>query len=168
MSTSVKPFDEYPILGYKFDVVFIINGNNFNCAFQTISGLSKSTKTTKIHAGGDYFNEYLLPNTFSYKQVVFKRGVLRNFGDNRNPSFLQSWFENLGWINGYKIETATVEIHVKDFDKNKKRVTVETFALSNAYPTTVTLGELNSQKSEVLIETINLGFSSYSRINKNK
>ena len=39
MGTSTKPFDEYPILGYKFDVVFIIQGISFNCAFQTISGI---------------------------------------------------------------------------------------------------------------------------------
>ena len=168
MSNSIKPFDEYPILGYNFDVVFIIEGISFNCAFQTISGISKTTKTTKLQVGGDFFNEYQLPNTFIYKPAVFKRGVLRKFGNDKNPEFLQSWFENLGWINGYKILTATVEIHVKDFNKNKERITVETITLSNAYPTLVTLGELNSQKSEVLVETVNFNYSSFSRINKNK
>ena len=168
MSNSIKPFDEYPVLGYKFDVVFIIEGISFNCAFQTISGISKTTKTTKLQVGGDFFNEYQLPNTFIHKPAVFKRGVLRKFGNDKNPEFLQSWFENLGWINGYKILTATVEIHVKDFNKNKERVTVETITLSNAYPTLVTLGELNSQKSEVFVETVNFNYSSFSRINKNK
>lgn len=168
MGTSTKPFDEYPILGYKFDVVFIIQGISFNCAFQTISGISKTTKTTKLQSGGDFFNDYQLPNAFTYKSAVFKRGILRKFGNDKNPEFLQSWFENLGWINGYKILTANVEIHVKDFNKNKEIITLETITLSNAYPTLVTLGELNSQKSEVFVETVNFNYSSYSRTNKNK
>jgi hypothetical protein len=71
MSTSVKNFDEYPILGYKFDIVFVIQGRSFNCAFQTISGISKTTKTTKLQSGGDIFNEYQLPNTFMHKPAVF-------------------------------------------------------------------------------------------------
>jgi len=168
MITSVKNFDEYPILGYKFDIVFVIQGRSFSCAFQTISGISKTTKTTKLQSGGDIFNEYQLPNTFMHKPAVFKRGVLRKFGNDRNPEFLQSWFENLGWVNGVKISTATVEIHVKDFNKNKERITVETISLYNAYPTLVTLGELNSQKSEVFVETVNFNYSSFTRINKNK
>lgn len=168
MSTSVKNFDEYPILGYKFDIVFVIQGRSYNCAFQTISGISKTTKTTKLQSGGDIFNEYQLPNTFMHKPAVFKRGVLRKFGNDRNPEFLQSWFENLGWVNGDKISTAIVEIHVKDFNKKKERITVETISLYNAYPTLVTLGELNSQKSEVFVETVNFNYSSFTRINKNK
>ena len=168
MSTSVKNFDEYPILGYKFDIVFVIQGRSYNCAFQTISGISKTTKTTKLQSGGDIFNEYQLPNTFMHKPAVFKRGVLRKFGNDRNPEFLQSWFENLGWVNGDKVSTAIVEIHVKDFNKKKERITVETISLYNAYPTLVTLGELNSQKSEVFVETVNFNYSSFTRINKNK
>ena len=168
MSTIVKNFNEYPILGYKFDIVFVIQGRSFNCAFQTISGISKTTKTTKLQSGGDIFNEYQLPNTFMHKPAVFKRGVLRKFGNDRNPEFLQSWFENLGWVNGDKISTAIVEIHVKDFNKKKERITVETISLYNAYPTLVTLGELNSQKSEVFVETVNFNYSSFTRINKNK
>jgi hypothetical protein len=76
---------------------------------------------------------------------------------------LQFWFETLGWLNTNRIETAKIQIHVKDFNKNRQRVTVETITLFNAYPTSVTLGELNSQKSEVLIETITLSFSKYTR-----
>lgn len=160
---SLKPFDEYPILGYKFDVVFLIDKKEYNAAFQSISGISRSTKTEKIQDGGDYESEYHLPSHFSYKDATFKRGVLRNFGDNRYPAYLQHWFETLGWLNTNKIETAKIQIHVKDFNKNRQRVTVETITLFNAYPTSVTLGELNSQKSEVLIETITLSFSKYSR-----
>lgn len=165
-SLSLSPFDEYPILGYKFDVVFIISNKSYNCAFQSVSGISKSTSTTKIQGGGDYDNEYHLPGSFSYKEATLKRGVLRNFGDNRNPSYLQFWFETLGWLNDYRIKTAEIQIHVKDFknfDGINKRVTVETITLTNAYPTSVTLGDLDSQKSEVFIETVNFSYSSYSR-----
>ena len=159
---NVKPFDEYPILGYKFDVVFTIDGTTYNSAFQSISGISKSTKVTKIQEGGDYEREYHLPGEFSYKDATFKRGVLRNFGD-KYPADLQFWFETLGWQNGNRIKTAEIEIHVKDFNQQKQRVTVETITLSNAYPTSVSMGELDSQKSEVFLETITLSFSSYAR-----
>lgn len=162
-NVSLSPFDEYPILGYKFDVVFIIAGKSYTCAFQSITGIGKSTKVEKIHGGGDYDNEYHLPGSFSYKDATFKRGVLRNFGDKRNPSYIQFWFETLGWLNDYRIKTADIQIHVKDFNQQKQRVTVETISLTNAYPTSVTMGSLDSQKSEVFIETVNISFSSYSR-----
>lgn len=162
-NVSLGPFDEYPILGYKFDVVFIIAGKSYKCAFQSITGIAKSTKVEKIHGGGDYYNEYHLPGSFTYKDATFKRGVLRNFGDKRNPSYIQFWFETLGWLNDYRIKTADIQIHVKDFNKQKQRVTVETISLTNAYPTSVTMGSLDSQKSEVFIETVNISFSSYSR-----
>ena len=74
-----------------------------------------------------------------------------------------SWFESLGWLDNDKIKTAQIQILIKDFNLIKQKVTVETVTLSNAYPTSVTLGELNSQKSEVIIDTITLSFSSYKR-----
>ena len=163
MSVSYTRFNEYPVLGYKFDVIFTIDGYPYKCAFQSVSGISKSTKVTKIQEGGDYENEYHLPGYFTHKDATFKRGVLRNFGNDKNPRFLHSWFESLGWLDNDKIKTAQIQILIKDFNLIKQKVTVETVTLSNAYPTSVTLGELNSQKSEVIIDTITLSFSSYKR-----
>ena len=37
----------------------------------------------------------------------------------------------------------------------------ETITLYDAYPTSFALGELNSEKATVLIETVTLGFSKY-------
>ena len=87
--------------------------------------------------------------------------MVKQSNTKNNPSYIKFWFENLGWDkNGSRINTGTVTISVKDV-KNKKAVETEVLTLYNAYPTSVTLGELNSEKAAVLIETITLGFSNY-------
>lgn len=153
---------DYPILGNYFDVKISFSQQNYyTCSFQSINGLSKSTKTKKIQDGGDNESEYHLPNHYTYKDLTLKRGMVKQSNTKNNPSYIKFWFENLGWDkNGSRINTGTVTISVKDV-KNKKAVETEVLTLYNAYPTSVTLGELNSEKAAVLIETITLGFSNY-------
>lgn len=151
----------YPILGNYFDVQIKYNRKLYNCSFQSITGLSKSTKTKKIQDGGDNESEYHLPNHYSYKDLTLKRGMIKQANSKYNPSALKFWFENLGWNkNGSRIDTSTVTITIKDF-KNNRSIDSEVITLYNAYPISVTLGELNSEKAAVLIETITFGFSSY-------
>tara|TARA_B100001109_G_C18854939_1_gene471171 strand:- start:275 stop:1255 length:981 start_codon:yes stop_codon:yes gene_type:complete len=199
--TNFYPFSQYPILGYKFDITFIIDGQPYTSAWQSVSGLSKTTKATKLAEGGNYGVEYNLPGEFNYGEVTFTRGVLRNYGVNYLKT-LQTWFESLGWstqtdeeadfekslmpssgrgfgnfsragatqnlfndssLSAPKIKTAIVQIDVKDFNVLKQKVTVETITLSDAYPVSVSLGKLDSQKAEVFFEDIKLCYSSYSR-----
>ena len=180
--TNFYPFSQYPILGYKFDITFIIDGQTYASAWQSISGLSRTNKVTKLSEGGNYGVEYNLPGEFNYGEVTFTRGVLRNYGANY-PKDLQTWFENLGWStqtseetsfeaslenavtssSSPKIKTAIVQIAVKDFNVLKQKVTVETIVLSDAYPVSVSVGKLDSQKSEVFFEDIKLCYSSYLR-----
>ena len=153
----------YPLIGNYFDVVITYDKNPFYCSFQSISGLSKSTKTTKIQDGGDNQSEYHLPNHYTYKDVTLKRGVMKT-ENNFYKKEIKKWFENLGWNNdGTKIKTSTVAINIADANSrtsNGPKIK-ETITLYDAYPTSFALGELNSEKATVLIETVTLGFSKY-------
>ena len=48
----------YPLIGNYFDVIITYDTKPFYCSFQSISGLSKSTKTTKIQDGGYHHSLY--------------------------------------------------------------------------------------------------------------
>ena len=152
----------YPIIGHYFEVKISISSGTYNCAFQSVNGLSKTTKTTKIQDGGDNISEYHLPSHYTYKDITLKRGMIRGTNNDIYPARIKEWFENLGWnSSGTMIDTANIVISIKDFDSNKNVLDREVITLYNAYPTSVTLGELNSEKSAILVETINIGFSKY-------
>jgi len=176
-TTPLMPYVEipngnssYPIVGHYFEVKISIPGDSsdryyggtYNCSFQSVNGLSKSTKTKKIQDGGDNISEYHLPNHYTYKELTLKRGMIRGTNNNIYPARIKQWFERLGWNSiGTRIHTANVVISIKDFDSNKNVLDREVITLHNAYPTSVTLGELNSEKSVILVETIKLSFSKY-------
>ena len=152
----------YPIIGHYFEVKITISSGTYNCAFQSVNGLSKTTKTKKIQDGGDNISEYHLPSHYTYKDITLKRGMIRGTNNDIYPARIKEWFENLGWnSSGSMIDTASIVISIKDFDSNKNVLDREVITLYNAYPTSVTLGELNSEKSAILVETINIGFSKY-------
>ena len=154
----------YPIIGNYFEVKITLSGSSktYTCAFQSVSGLSKTTKTKKIQDGGDNISEYHLPSHYTYKDLTLKRGMIRGTKEDIYPAKMKEWFENLGWnSSGTMIDTANIVISIKDFDSNKTVIDREVITLFNAYPTSVTLGELNSEKAAILVETINIGFSKY-------
>ena len=167
INTFVLDTKEYPLRGFMFDVNFTFTSSlgtqSYTSAFQSVSGISKNTKVTKIADGGDNFSEYHLPTHHSFKDATLKRGIIQTFGSSY-PEFILNWFENLGWDStSRKIWPCLVEIVLKSVNQNNQIEDVSKWILSHAYPTSVVLGEFNSQKSEVALETITLAYSKYER-----
>lgn len=166
MNTFSLKREEYPALGYFFEVKFHQLGpNDFRGAFQSITGISKSTKAKKIADGGDNDYEYKLPINSSYKDITLKRGIVKSFGKNFNKD-VTSWFVNLGFMyNGStpRLYPTQVEIYLLDTDQKNLGEPLEKWSLYHCYPTSVTMGEFNSTKSDIAIETITLSYSRYIR-----
>jgi len=170
---SINPFvvdsKKYPLLGFRFEVNFTFSSSSgtqtYTSSFQSISGISRNTKITKIADGGDNYSEYHLPSHHSFKDVTLKRGIIKTFGENY-PEFILDWFEDLGWHNtsrGKRIWPCMVQIILKDTNSENNIIDVCKWTFSHAYPTSVVLGEFNAQKAEIALETVTLGYSKYER-----
>lgn len=173
--SSVNPFvldsNNYPLRGFNFEVNFtfssIFKTSIYTSAFQSVNGISQSTKVTKMPNGGDNFSEYHLPNHKSFKDITLKRGIIKSFGENY-PEFIVDWFENLGWDKtSRRIWPCLVQVVLKDTNNNNEIVDTTKWTFYHAYPTSVVVSEFNSQKSEVTLETLTLAYSRYDRENLN-
>lgn len=151
-----------PALGFIFNVTFSkpLKGSNFDyegsVPFQEVSNLSKSSKSILIANGGDNTREYKLPTAAKHADLKIGRGMLTS------NSKILDWFESLGRNpNTGRIDTADVIIELMSRDGENYIDPVQTWQLSDCYPTSFALGEFNSQKSEVVIETITLAYSKW-------
>ena len=147
----------YPAMGYRFKVTFNDIGANSSCPFQSVSMISVSNKSTIITDGGDNTREYKLPTTNKYKDVKLVRGLMSN-----NVSLLK-WFENLGVDSSGRLKPLVVVIELLNTNSLNQLVTIEKWSLYDCFPTSFLLGEMNSQKSAVVLETITLAYSKYER-----
>jgi phage tail-like protein len=148
---------KYPALGYRFKVTFNGIAGNKSYPFQSVSMLSVSNKSTLIIDGGDNAKEYKLPTKHTYKDVKLVRGLMTNNTD------LMRWFDNLGLDESGRIKTAIVVIELLDTNNLNQLTTIEKWSLYDCFPTSFTLGEFNSQKNAVVLETITLAYSKYER-----
>ena len=146
-----------PALGYRFKVTFNGIGRSEGYPFQSVSMISVSNKSTLIANGGDNTREYKLPTTNKYKDAKLVRGLMTVDSD------LLSWFENLGVSYNGRLSTSVVVIELLNANENNDLITIETWSLYDCFPTSFVLGEFNSQKSEIVIETITLAYSKYER-----
>ena len=147
----------YPALGYRFKVTFNGLGDNSSYPFQSVSMISVSNKSTLIADGGDNTREYKLPTTNKYKDVKLVRGLMSN-----NVSLLR-WLENLGVDSTGRLKPLIVVIELLNSNPLNQLITIEKWSLYDCFPTSFVLGEMNSQQSAVVLETITLAYSKYER-----
>ena len=84
----------YPAYGFFFQVNFLdISSSDLNTRFQSVNGISKTSKSKKIANGGYNDYEYKLPINASYKDITLKRGIIKSNSDNSKD--IIHWLENL-------------------------------------------------------------------------
>ena len=146
-----------PCSRYRFKVTFNGIANNQSYPFQSVSMISVSNKSTLITDGGDHTREYKLPTNNKYKDVKLVRGLM---GGNTQ---LLKWLENLGVDSSGRLKTIIVIVELMDANRLNQLNTIEKWSLYDCFPTSFTLGEFNSQKSSVVLETVTLAYSKYER-----
>ena len=147
----------YPAMGYRFKVTFNGIGDNYSFPLQSVYMINVSNKSTLISDGGDNTREYKLPTKNKYKDAKLVRGLMSN-----NLSLLQ-WLENLGVDSSGRLKTLIVVIELLNTNNSNQLITIEKWSLYDCFPTSFLLGEMNSQKSAVVLETITLAYSKYER-----
>lgn len=118
-------------------------------AFQEVSGLSVEMTTEEVACGGENRFKYQLPNIPKHQNLVLKRGVW--YGDSK----LRQWCTDS--LNGNFIKTIyTQDLQLKLY--NEKQIPAMTWNVYGAYPVKMQASELHSEKSQLMIETIEMAY----------
>lgn len=138
----------YPLTGFHFTVEWK-GDKEESVSFSEVSGLSVSTTPIEYREGANKdYTTYKLPGLKKYNNVTLKRGTMAT--DN---GFVD-WFNT---INTDKFEPRTITISLLDETHNP----VVTWTLQNAFPIKYDAGALNASKGEVLIESVELAYESF-------
>jgi phage tail-like protein len=168
-SASVTTYD--PIRAFKFQVEIIggANGTIPPLGFQKISGLKTSTDVVEYREGNQFVHKMKLPGLTNYEPVTMSRGA----GPSGVAKQLLDWRYQVagygsGEVNhdGIPISPANGRFENTSF---RRRVTInvydkgistdgrspdKVYDVYMAWPSEISISDLNAEASEVLIESI--------------
>ena len=138
----------YPLTGFHFTVDWNPNETE-NVSFSEVSGLSVSTTPIEYREGSDKdYTTFKMPGLKKYNNITLKRGSMA--ADNG----FYDWFVS---IQNNTVERRDITIKLL----NEKHAAVVTWNVKNAFPIKYDGGSLNASKGEVLIESVELAYESF-------
>ena len=139
--------NNYPLTGFHFSVKW--SDDDENVCFSDVSGLNVSSKVIEYRNGADKeYTTFKMPGLKTYGNVTLKRGTMK--ADNGFYT----------WISEIKNNTVTRrDIIISLLDEEHKPVVV--WNLKNAFPAKYTPGDLSASKGEVLVESLELAYESF-------
>jgi phage tail-like protein len=139
--------NNYPLTGFHFSVKW--SDSDENVSFSDVSGLNVSTKVIEYREGANKeYATFKMPGLKTSNNVTLKRGSMAS--DN-------GFFEWFNKIANNTTERRDVTISLLD----EKHEPVITWSLKQAFPVKYTPGDLSASKGEVLIESIELAYESF-------
>jgi phage tail-like protein len=164
------PVNFYQAVGFHFSVHFSgIDGKSVDVRFQSVTGLDGTVDTEQVKEGGENRFEHVIPTRRKFGPLVLKRGVL---GPEKSAvsGWMKKIFEEEPFSSSSVDEKTQANIERLVF---KVFPTVEIFLLgegkednilmswqtTNVWPRSWKIGELNAERGEVLIETLELNYS---------
>ena len=144
----------YPPVGFHFAVRFeglLTTLGIPDIGFQEISGLNAEIGTEEYREGGENRFAHRLPNPVSYQNLVLKRGLL-------SSSQISRKFKDA--VEGFQFEPADVTVILL----NDLHLPIQAWNFINAWPVKWSFEGLNAQDGSVVIETLELSYQYYKRI----
>lgn len=125
------------------------DGDSFDTRFQSVTGLDAVLETETFREGGENRFEHVVPLRRKYSPLVMKRGVLL-ITESKVTNWLNQVFqhENL-------VPLGNVDIQLLDEEHNA----MLRWSVNNVWPRSWKLSELNAERGEVLIETLELNYN---------
>lgn len=135
--------------GFYFSLSVSGDKSDSDAAFQEVSGLSAQLDVEEVVSGGENRFKYRLPSIVTYPNLVLKRGIALV------ASPLITWCQQtLSSGLAKPIVSKNIMLHL--LDKNGQANMSWSFV--KAYPLKWSIGDLKSQESSILIETIELAY----------
>ena len=142
----------YPPTGFHFIVnVEGLNSGSSDSGFREVSGLDATLGEETYEEGGENRFIHRLPGRVTYDKLVLKRGILRG-------SELIGWFKKA--VESFKFEPRGVLVTLLNEDHDP----LEAWSFINAYPVKWSVADFNAESSEVAVETIELTFQYFRRV----
>lgn len=143
-------------VNFHFEVSF--NGlgrGHLDGKFQSVSGLEIQFDTETVKEGGENRFEHVIPVRRKVSDLVLKRGIM-SIADN---SLLTGWLKNAYENN--KVRPVDIDILLL----NEEQKPLAKWKVIHAWPKSWKTGELNAEKGEVLIETLELAYNRFEYAN---
>ncbi len=138
----------YPLTGFHFSVEWNPNETE-NVSFSEVTGLNVSTTAIEYREGSDKeYTTLKMPGLRKYGNITLKRGSMA--ADN-------GFFDWINTINNNTVERRDIKIMLL----NEEHTAVVTWNVKSAFPVKYDAGGLNASKGEVLIESLELAYESF-------
>jgi phage tail-like protein len=125
------------------------NGAAVDIRFQSVTGLDSTIDTETIKEGGENRFEHVIPTRRKYGPLVLKRGLLSP-EDSGITKWLKDAFDN---------EVFTTLDGVVIVLLNEDHQPMLQWTVNNVWPRSWKIGELNAERGEILIETLELSYN---------
>ena len=135
----------YPAVAFNFEVKFNGGGISGEAGFQQVSGLDAQLGVQEVKTGGGSSSVYRLPQPASFPNLVLKRGIITG-------SSLRTWVKKA--IFDFEFTPITVTVNLL----NSEQSPILTWIAYNAWPVKWTVGDFNSQESQIAVETFELAY----------
>ncbi len=141
----------YPYKGFHFSVnIDGISGGGNDMSFQSVKGLEVQLDVENIKEGGLNTFEHNIPTRVKYSTLTLERGIFKP-----ENSELIKWCQKA--FTEFDFSPKTVTIHLLN-DKGNPLIV---WNITHAYPKSWKIKDLNSTQNEVLIETLELQYNSF-------
>ena len=154
--------DYIPPPNFYFTVTVLGSGSVFalasgvDASFQDISGLQSEIGTDDVPEGGENRFVHRLPKQSKYANLVLKRGAVSTL------SFFAEWF---GGTIGSTLSLPVLPQNLLVSLLGQSGIPMIAWAVINAYPLKWSMSNLNSQDGRVLIESLELSYNYFERLN---
>lgn len=137
-----------PPIGFHFSVEFpkSISDDINDQKFQSVSGLTVDVETEEITEGGENRFKHKVPVRTKYPSLVLKRGLLTN-------SKVISWVREA--VEDYKFKPGNIIVKLL----NEEHQPLMTWNIVHAYPVKWSVNEFDAEKSQLVIETLELSYN---------
>ena len=139
--------NNYPLTGFHFTVKW--SDDDENVSFSEVSGLSVSTTPIEYREGANKeYTTFKMPGLKKYDNVTLKRGSMAT--DN-------GFYDWSNTIANNTVERRDITISLL----NETHEPVVTWSLKNAFPIKYDGGSLNASDGQVLVESVELAYESF-------
>lgn len=149
MADQRTPDQFYQTVNFHFRVEFSLGEKGFDMRFQSVTGLDSTLETETVKEGGENRFEHVIPVRRKYGPLVLKRGLLTP-SESSITEWLKDAFDNEMVT---PIETLNISLLNEDHE------VLMYWVVNNVWPRSWKIGELNAERSEVLIETLELNYN---------
>lgn len=142
---------DYQMVGFHFRVKFLNlpESKEVDIKFQSVTGLDVQLEKETIKEGGENRFEHNVVVRSKYTALTLKRGMLTP-KDSGLTAWFQDAFQNLVVV---PIAKVNVELLTENHD------VLMQWELSHVWPLSWKVAELNAERGEVLIETLELNYN---------